>query len=126
MTDNELICSRCGGVILPDQLGGGPVARPPMHAQVSICFAVLRARVAELEAADQWHPVSEPPDKDGEHLIYRQPDLKYQPNARPDAAMMDVADYHAGRTNAKGELNEWSHNAIFMPITHWRPLPTPP
>lgn len=88
--------------------------------------AALRAQVAELEAADQWRPVSEPPDKDGEYLIYRQPDLKYQPNARPDAAMMDVADYHAGRTNAKGELNEWSHNAIFMPITHWRPLPAPP
>lgn len=88
--------------------------------------AALKARIAELEAADQWRPVSEPPDKDGEYLIYRQPDLKYQPNARPDAAMMDVADYHAGRTNAKGELNEWSHNAIFMPITHWRPLPTPP
>jgi len=88
--------------------------------------AELRARIAELEAADQWRPVSEPPDKDGEYLIYRQPDLKYQPNARPDAAMMDVADYHAGRTNAKGELNEWSHNAIFMPITHWRPLPAPP
>ena len=88
--------------------------------------AALKARIAEMEATDQWHPVSEPPDKDGEYLIYRQPDLKYQPNARPDAAMMDVADYHAGRTNAKGELNEWSHNAIFMPITHWRPLPAPP
>ena len=93
---------------------------------LAVEVTALKARIAEMEAAPQWRPVSEPPDKVGEYLIYRQPDLKYQPNARPDAAMMDVADYRAGRTNAKGELNEWSHNAIFMPITHWRPLPAPP
>lgn len=88
--------------------------------------AALRARVAELEDAARWRPVSEPPKKDGDYLVFRRPDLKYQSDARPDAVMMDVAWFKAGRTRHTGELCEWFNNPIILPITHWRPLPAPP
>ena len=50
--------------------------------------AELRARIAELEAADQWRPVSEPPDAAGEYLGwdgYRIQIVQYLPEYEGDA-----------------------------------------
>lgn len=50
--------------------------------------AELRARIAELEAADQWRPVSEPPVAAGEYLGwdgYRIQIVQYLPEYEGDA-----------------------------------------
>jgi len=50
--------------------------------------AELRARIAELEAADQWRPISEPPVAAGEYLGwdgYRIQIVQYLPEYEGDA-----------------------------------------
>ncbi len=106
MTD-ELICSRCGTVIQPDQRAGGLRSNPPMHAPSSICLAALQARVAELEALLQWRPASEPPDEEDHYLVYR----FFPP--RSDPWNYDFGVY---------EYGTWDIDRV----THWRPLPPPP
>lgn len=74
-SNDELICTRCGDVIRPDERSGGLLSGPPIHHRATICFATLRSRVAalrervaELEAQPriEWRPVSEPPEPQGD------------------------------------------------------------
>ena len=72
--------------------------------------AALRAQVAELEAADQWRPISEPPGAPGEYLGwdgYRTRVIEYFPEQYTDWPWYDDL-------------------GIEIPITHWRPLNEPP
>lgn len=67
--------------------------------------AALRARVAELEAADQWRPVSEPPVEPGYYQTY--------------TVSPPVLD-HCYYNNADGWSSRYAHPDF------WRPLPSPP
>jgi len=66
----------------------------------------LRARIAELEEAQRWIPVSEPPKTDGTYLLR---------NIYEDVYSCDfIAD-----------TNTWVLSE-YDSITHWMPLPQPP
>ena len=66
----------------------------------------LRKRIAELEAAQRWIPVSEPPKTDGTYLLR---------NIYEDVYSCDfIAD-----------TNTWVLSE-YDSITHWMPLPQPP
>ena len=65
--------------------------------------AALRARVAELEAAQAWRPVTEPPQDNGDYLVFCWP------------GEYEVFLFWDGH---------WSR--IGIPVYHWQPLPPPP
>ena len=75
----------------------------------------LRERIAELEAADQWRPVSEPPGKNGKYLVYDADSNRYMPPGYKLLPHFRVAEWH-GR---------WESGMAGL-IDYWRPLPTPP
>ncbi len=73
----------------------------------------LRDRIAELEAAVQWHPASEPPD-DGKHVLLWRDNICF-------VGYCTVLD---GRYT-------WILNAPGLPVvwpkpTHWRDMPPLP
>lgn len=84
----------------------------------------LHARIAELEAAAQWHPACEPPKlTDHEHLTRFV--LGIAPLANDDEEFIFIVFYDY-------KNNEWipflSTDMGFdkMPVTHWRDLPPMP
>ena len=66
----------------------------------------LNARIAELEAAQRWIPVSEPPKVSGKYLLLNIYDDVYPCDFIAGTEIWVLPDYDT--------------------ITHWMPLPTPP
>jgi hypothetical protein len=82
------------------------------NEQMEIELAAMRAQVAELEAANEWRPVTEMPQDKGEYLgwdEYRVQIVTYDPD-------LDYEDSWA--------WGDWYDDPI--PVTHWRPLPPAP
>ena len=113
MTDNELICAHCGGVIHPFRQAGGLRSAPPTHAIPADCFAVLHAKIAELEAAATWRPISNPPEAPGWYLgwnEYRVQTVRYLPEYEDDETICPWWDWYDDEVE----------------ITYWMSYPAPP
>ena len=68
--------------------------------------SALLSRIAELEAAQRWIPVSEPPKVSGKYLLLNIYDDVYPCDFIAGTEIWVLPDYDT--------------------ITHWMPLPTPP
>lgn len=66
----------------------------------------LNTRIAELEAAQRWIPVSEPPKVDGSYLLRTVFDEVYSSDFIAKTETWVLRDYDS--------------------VTHWMPLPQPP
>jgi hypothetical protein len=98
----------------------------------------LRERIAELEEAQRWVPVTERLPEPGLLVqVYSPP----QPGDWPDTVRIDTdgidpesEDYWVGHGEhyerycmiAKGGDVEWTGPAEKAPYTHWKPMPKPP
>lgn len=88
-----------------------PDMQKELHDYAAKATAELRARVAELEAANRWIPVKERLPEEGQKT------LVCLTAASLLGAVVDMRIY-------SGPLNKWGY--YFTDITHWRPLPEPP
>jgi hypothetical protein len=81
----------------------------------------LRARVAELEAANRWIPVSERLPEAGQRVLMWIQPFAYVPGDEKLGAYMPMLNSQAPWRDS------WVFNAYKADdITHWRPLPEPP
>jgi len=77
----------------------------------------LTARIAELEVAQRWIPVSERlPEVSGDYVVYR-----------GGAYPSEIAYWNfQGDDNPSGWLEWGKYIWAGKPVTHWMPLPQPP
>jgi hypothetical protein len=78
----------------------------------------LRARIAELEAAAQWHPASEPPEKGGSYIVVRDGKIAW--------AYYDKMLFYAISETMGGKIDGKPYNGWAGNVTHWRDLPPMP
>lgn len=75
--------------------------------------AELRARIAELEAADQWRPISEPPGAAGWYLGW-------------NGCRIQIIQYLPEYERSEIDWPWWDWYDDEVEITHWATLLAPP
>lgn len=101
--------ARCGGPAICS------VCAKELHAFKDSEIERLRARVAELEAAQTWQPIDTAP-KDGTEIVVFAPGNRDGfPEPLPD--IVSLCAWHGDAGFCVDELRQ---------PTHWMPLPAPP
>ena len=114
MTTHDKTLAETGAMTIPEVVG---IRRQLSAALARADAALARAeaaeqRVAELEAAQGWRPVTEKPDKPGWYVVYDSDGHVFY-NA-------DIFPYRVARWTGK-----WD-SALNGLVDYWRPLPPAP
>lgn len=129
MTDELKPCSFCGGVpvVMTMYSGGGLskfVACLNCHSGTSLSIVewntrpiedALRARIEELEEAQQWIPVSERLPEEGKRV-----EIMFENGAVKIGHHWNVSKEWAA------DDGTFYHTASYSWVVSWRPLPQPP